>query len=116
MYKFIMMLLVGITVSFSVKAAEPYNPEGLWLTENQRSAIRVEKCDKGLCGRIAWIIEDGLQFDEHNPQENLRRQPMCGLEIMHSFTRSTSNPNDWSDGHIYKADEGDIYKANVTVK
>lgn len=115
MKKILMIMSIFCFLSATSFAAETYSPEGLWLTENQRSAIKVEKCDKGLCGRIAWIIQDGMQFDEKNPQENLRGQPMCGLEILNGFKQESDEPNSWEDGNIYKADEGDIYKAELEV-
>lgn len=116
MKKLLMIMSALCILPLTSYAAETYSPEGLWLTENQRSAIRVEECDKGLCGRIAWIIEGGMQKDSKNPQLDLRNQPMCGLEIMHSFSQSDSNPNAWEGGKIYKADEGDIYNASAIVK
>lgn len=95
---------------------QAFDPQGLWLTQNKRAAIQVSECNTGLCGKIAWIIEGGMQFDEKNPQENLRGQPMCGLEILKGFEASATTPNFWQGGHIYKADEGDIYNAEMTMK
>ncbi|HPF78790.1 MAG TPA: DUF2147 domain-containing protein [Alphaproteobacteria bacterium] len=114
MKKIILIIVLALMPSASF-AQEAYNPEGLWLTENQRSAIRVEKCDKGLCGRIAWIIDGGMQTDDKNPVEELRGQPICGLEILNGFTQAADDPNEWEGGHIYKADDGDIYNAEIKV-
>lgn len=89
-----------------------YNPpHGLWLTENGRSVIEIRECERGLCGDIYWIIEGGMRYDEHNPDANLRGQPLCGLPIMWGFKRQ--NERNWIDGTIYKADEGDHYSATL---
>lgn len=112
--KYLIALLM--LIPFSAQAAETYNPEGLWLTQNERSAIRVEVDKDGtLVGYIAWIIEGGLQFDEKNPDARLRSRPMCGLEIMKGLQKQTDNPNEWEDGQIYKADEGDVYNVDAEV-
>lgn len=89
--------------------------EGLWLTENKRSVIKVEQCDEGLCGYIHWIIKGGMQYDSKNPDESLRNTPMCGLKILHGFEQDKNNSNIWKSGNIYKADDGDIYAAEVEV-
>lgn len=107
---FLSLLLLSFVFVHQAQAAEPF---GLWLTENKRSAIKVEPCKQGICGHIAWIIEGGMQFDTKNPQENLKGQPMCGLSIMQGFKKSKNDPNYWDGGKIYKADEGDIYNANL---
>lgn len=87
--------------------------EGYWLTENKRSVIHTFECDQGLCGKIHWIIEGGMQYDEKNPDEAKRSTPMCGLQILWGFEK---DGDDWDDGKIYKADDGDIYSANITLK
>lgn len=112
--KYLITLL--LLLPLSAHAAETYNPEGLWLTENNRAAIRVEvEKDNTLVGYVAWIIEGGLEFDEFNPDITQRDQPMCGLEIMKDLKPVQGNANRWQDGFIYKADDGDVYNVNVEI-
>lgn len=85
--------------------------EGLWLTENKRSVIELQQCDLGLCGHIYWITEGGMQYDIKNPDETKRNEPMCGLPILWGF--ENDGLGDWEDGKIYKADDGDMYDADV---
>lgn len=85
--------------------------EGLWLTENKRSVIDVHKCGENMCGKIHWIIEGGMQVDSKNPDETLRGQPMCGLMIMQGL--EDDGNNEWEDGTIYKADDGEYYDADI---
>ena len=84
---------------------------GYWLTENKRAVIEIEECKSSVCGYVYWIIEGGLQFDENNPLEELRDDPICGMQILKDFTKTA--PGDWDNGTIYKADDGDTYKANL---
>lgn len=113
----LMILTLGLFCAHaqSEKAAEPY---GLWLTENKRSAIKVMKCEENpneICGKIAWIIDGGMQYDTENPDESLRGRPMCGIKILKGFEQAKNSPEKWRDGKIYKADEGDMYTASLTV-
>jgi len=91
-------------------------PTGLWLTENQRSAIELYQCKKGepvLCGKIAWIIQDGMQFDTKNPDASQHKKPLCGMTILSGLRME--EPSKWTGGKVYKADEGSMYDAKMTV-
>ncbi|MEM8833857.1 MAG: DUF2147 domain-containing protein [Pseudomonadota bacterium] len=110
------ILIALLFVSVPTYAQDVFNPEGLWLTENERSVIKVEKCGEAmhkLCGSIHWIIEGGMQKDSKNPDESKRNQPMCGLQIIKGLKQSPYKPNIWRDGEIYKADDGDTYDAKI---
>jgi uncharacterized protein (DUF2147 family) len=96
-------------------AADTPDPTGLWLTQNQRSAIRIDRCGESICGKVAWIIKDGMQTDSKNPDAALRARPMCGVPILWGFKHNPKNAKVWEDGKIYKADDGDTYKATVSV-
>lgn len=113
MKKYLVLMMMPFLLIGQANAKEAYNPIGLWLTENERSAIQVENCGDKLCGYIAWIIDGGMQIDAKNPEEKLQGQPMCGLQIMQGLQQSESNANKWDDGKIYKADDGDIYDASL---
>lgn len=113
---FLLFLLAPLCLSIAVKAQAEFSPEGLWLTENERSAIYVKKCGETktqLCGYLDWIIEGGMQYDEKNPDMGERRNPLCGMQILYGLTQSASNPNQWAGGNIYKADDGDTYNAKA---
>lgn len=100
---------------FPASQAQAASPlEGYWLTENKRSVIKVEACEQGLCGYIHWIIEGGMQTDAKNPDESKRDRPMCGLPILWGFKQS--NQSAWQGGKIYKADDGDVYDANMELQ
>lgn len=96
-------------------SADAATPEGYWLTKNERSVIHIHKCSESeqLCGKIYWIIDGGMQFDEKNPKEDLQNRPLCGLEILTGF--SQQDERFWTGGKIYKADDGDIYKSTLQI-
>ena len=99
----------------SAAAQDAPDPTGLWLTENERSAIRVTRCDEGLCGEVAWIIEGGMRRDRENPDEALHDRPICGLRILWGVEQQDDDPADWEDGTVYKADEGETYDVDLSV-
>ncbi len=104
---------VSVTAAF---AASSKAPTGLWLTDNKRSAIELYQCKKGeplLCGKIAWIIDGGMQFDNKNPDASQHNKKLCGMNILRGLRMD--GPGEWTDGKIYKADEGDMYDADMEV-
>lgn len=100
---------LGIAAPASMAQDDQIN--GLWLTENHRSVIRIAPCDQGVCGYIHWIVPGGMQKDSKNPDPALRSEPMCGLPILWGFKQQDASH--WTDGRIYKADDGDTYKSNM---
>lgn len=107
--------LTGALLLPAVKTVNAASPvDGLWLTENKRSVIRVAPCEQGLCGHIHWIIEGGMQSDAKNPDASKRDRPMCGLPILWGFKQDSETA--WEDGKIYKADDGDVYDANLALQ
>ena len=114
--RFVFVSLIAFLVLSNIAmAAHPAaGPNGLWLTENQRSVIQVEACKDNhdlLCGHIHWIIKDGMAFDSKNPDSAKQKNPMCGLQLMGGFKQQDAM--NWIDGKIYKADEGDTYDATI---
>lgn len=110
-----LLVLVLLLTAVSARAQESVSPlEGLWLTQNERSVIKVAPCNQGLCGHIHWIIDGGMQTDAKNPDESLRARPMCGLPILWGMKKDSDTA--WEDGKIYKADDGDIYDADIALQ
>ena len=104
------LLFLAITLTPATANSSPL--EGYWLTENERSVIKVKQCDgDSLCGFIYWIIEGGMQTDSNNPDPALRSDAMCALKIMWGFAQKSESK--WGNGIIYKADDGDTYSAKL---
>ena len=109
---FVKLSTLAILALASTNAkAQDNNIEGYWLTQNERAVIKIAPCESSICGSIYWIIDGGLQKDIHNEDETLRDRPMCGLQILGNFEKESAT--EWEDGFIYKADDGDIYDANL---
>ena len=114
MSRIILSALALFLLTAKISSANASSPaEGFWLTENGRAVINTYECKRGLCGSIHWIIDGGMKIDEKNPDPEFKGQPLCNLVILWGFNK---DGDDWEDGKIYKADDGDIYNATITVK
>lgn len=99
---------------------------GQWTTKDGKSHVVISKCDAGLCGKIVWLKEpkypaddDGgmagqTKVDRENPNPELQKKPILGLEFMSGF--KTRNGNVWENGTIYDPDNGKTYKCKLTLK
>jgi uncharacterized protein (DUF2147 family) len=108
--------VLGGLMATGTMAATTYDPTGLWLTANERAVIRIARCEAGLCGRIHWIVDGGMQYDSENPDPAKRDRPMCGLRILWGVEQQTDEPNAWENGTVYKADSGDEFGLDLKMK
>lgn len=112
----VLAALLLLTASPAFAQQQVKAPTGLWLTQNERSVVELYQCEAGkplLCGKIAWIIDGGMQYDTKNPDASKHKNPICGMTILSNLKMDT--PTKWSGGKVYKADEGDMYDANMTI-
>lgn len=111
------LLAFILFAAHSASASNAPSPFGYWLTENERAVIKLKPCDEDkLCGYIHWIIDGGMQIDENNPDESLRDRPMCELVVMWGLEQDEDDPEEWENGTIYKADDGDFYDADIELE
>ena len=123
-------LLAGSAVESLRAQTDPVLTEdavlGLWATEpNDKEGfahVEVYRCEDRYCGRIVWLShpvneEDGEwgaagdpRTDWQNPDDELRDQPLQGLELMHSFS---FDDDKWKDGRIYDPENGKTYRCEL---
>lgn len=114
----LMILCVSTSLAHATTdqpATEKIDPTGYWLTQNERAVIKIDHCGTNLCGKIHWIIKDGMTHDTKNHDAAKRSTPLCGLQILNDFTQNSENEKLWDNGTIYKADEGETYHATINV-
>ena len=87
----------------------PTGFEGFWHTED-KSVIELKACPMAgrLCGYIHWSKEGGT--DEANPNEALRKRPICGLPILEL---RQFDGKMWKDGWVYNPEDGKTYMATL---
>lgn len=107
-------------------ASGPDDLEGLWVTEDAKSVVCIEKENGRYRGRILAlrfpVYRDGEQpgldgqakIDTENPDQKLRKRPIIGLEIMDDF--SFAEKGKWEGGWIYDPDNGKTYRCQIHLK
>jgi len=117
------LVLMGgmLAVTAAVPTQEPQvsvdQVLGPWLTGKKGAVIDIYRCGDGnkkLCGRIAWLRkpyhQDGsLKRDPENPDESLRKRPLCGIEVFTGLTRTDADT--WARGRVYNPEDGHRYHA-----
>ena len=77
-------------VSTQEAPAQTKSYAGLWYDHSGRSAIRIENCGKGLCGKIAWL-------------KNSDHKSVCGTDIIGGVQKVG---NVYDNGWIYDIERG----------
>lgn len=91
---------------------------GLWWTDDKRAKIEIYKKGEEYWGKIVWIHkttdENGNPIlDDENPDEELRKKPILGLNLISGFTYEKGK---WVDGSIYDPDNGKTYDCVMKLK
>jgi uncharacterized protein (DUF2147 family) len=90
-------------------AAQSDKIVGYWITENDRSQVRVSQTEDGkYCGQIVWLSEDKDRLDAKNPDSALRSRKVLGLTILSNLTYNEAK-KEWSGGTIYDPKSGKTY-------
>ena len=97
------------------------NPKGVWLVASGKSHVKIEPCKRNkreLCGHIVWLRsprgKDGKpRRDVHNDDKSLRKRPLMGLQVI--MDMEDDGDDEWDDGEIYNAEDGDTYSAEMEV-
>jgi uncharacterized protein (DUF2147 family) len=113
-------LLIRLTclssILFSTLAwAEKTDVEGRWLTQEGDGWIRIQIVGDSLEGSVAGSPDpkqrEEREFDDRNPDPNLRTRRLEGLTIMTGF--SYDGDGRWSGGTVYDPNSGKTYKCTV---
>lgn len=95
-------------------AAPPRDPSGVWLTQDSRARVRVEKCGAGrdrVCGYIVWLRPGGGRTtDARNPDASKASRPVLGHQLILGLR---PNAEGEYEGQIYNADDGKSYDVTV---
>ena len=103
----------------SPSVGEGPTPVGVWLHANERIKIKIVPCGDRLCGNIVWFKwpndAQGLPLvDLKNANPALRTRPLLGLPVLYGLRRTGKNL--WEDGYVYNPDDGENYRANMTIQ
>ncbi|MGB3619356.1 MAG: DUF2147 domain-containing protein [Catalinimonas sp.] len=122
MKKALILTLVVLFFTPSLRAADPGAIKGVWLASssdgNGDAHIRIYERGGRYYGKIVWLEEpnfpDGSpKVDGFNPDENLRDRPVEGLELLSGFEYDGDNV--WEDGKVYNPEDGKTYSCKLTL-
>jgi uncharacterized protein (DUF2147 family) len=98
---------------------------GVWTNEEKDGRIEIFKCGEKYCGRIVWAKEPNYpegskegppgtpRLDHNNPDPQLRKTPIMGLQIVHDFVYA--GDNSWKQGKVYDPKNGRTYRGSMTL-
>jgi len=82
---------------------------GEWLTQDRDGVIRIQGCERGLCGSVVGLT--GFKPDG-TPPRDVNGQTQCGLPIITDAMRSGSGV--WF-GHIRNPEDGRVHDIELSV-
>ncbi|WP_420387011.1 DUF2147 domain-containing protein [Roseivirga sp.] len=112
---FSLFLLLGSSV---LKAQSADDVLGLWLTDDGKAKIEIYKEAGKYNGKIVWLKEPNNdngqpKLDKENSEEELRKRPIVGLNLVKGFT---FDDGVWEDGEIYDPENGKTYACRMKLK
>jgi uncharacterized protein (DUF2147 family) len=110
---FLVSLLLIIPFSLLFSQNKKSDILGIWL--NQDEDAQVEMFERGgkIYGKLVWLknpIDDDTgkaKLDKNNPDDELKKKPLMGLEILKGFT--FDGKDEWEGGEIYDPKNGKTY-------
>ncbi len=115
---FVLLAMLLLPVSF-VFASDEDDILGIWDTPEKDCKIEIFRCRDKYCGKIVWLEEPYYPADDRggmagrpvvdreNPDPNLRRRPLVGLQLLTDLTYVGKGA--WEKGTIYNPDNGKTY-------
>jgi uncharacterized protein (DUF2147 family) len=105
-------------VGQAASSAELADFTGVWMTDKGDGAAEIRPCGEGLCGYIYSILAlpepSKPAVDGRNEKLELRKRPLCGLQIMGSLKKVSSEA--YGDGWVYDPETGKQYSVEITLK
>lgn len=122
----IFSFFAGLVIAMiSAHAAGSEEILGVWNTEGKEAKIMIYRCGEKYCGKIVWSKDpyyapdskEGTPgtpvLDYNNPDPELRKTPIIGLQILYDFTFAGDNV--WTGGKLYNPDDGKTYSGKMTL-
>ena len=116
-------LLAGVAAGAGLaaqraEAAVSNDPSGVWLTEDGKARIRIEKCgttNTNICGYAVWLKtplnEKGEpRVDFRNPDPKKRTRASLGHQLIMGLK---PNADGRYEGKIYNAEDGKFYDVTI---
>ncbi|MEJ7692527.1 DUF2147 domain-containing protein [Daejeonella sp.] len=111
----IILLLIAISNTF---AQNKDALAGKWLTTSGDAQIQIFQIGGKFSGKIVWLKKpiDSMgkpETDDKNPDVNLAKRPILGLEMLKGFTYTEEGI--WEGGTIYDPKTGKTYSCKISM-
>lgn len=111
--------IFGLLAMSHTGFAQTPGAAGLWLDNEGRAAIEIDRCDRSFCGRIVWLKEPNDTagqpwVDLLNPLPSMRSTPICGLQIIGELKREVDGS--FTGGWIYDPEQGKRFNVEIMPK
>ncbi len=122
---FVVFSIVMLFANALAYAAGPDDILGVWLNQEKDAKIEIFKCGEKYCGKVVWLKDpnypegskDGIpgtpKLDHNNPNPELKKAPVIGLQIVHDF--AFAGDNRWKGGKVYDPKNGKTYSGKMTL-
>ena len=115
------LLVIAAFLSTCTAVMAQKNPNdilGEWMTDDERAKIEIYKKNDEFWGKIVWLKDPNNDkgepvTDANNPDEELRKKPIMGLNLISKFKYEKGK---WVDGEIYDHDNGKTYACVIRKK
>ncbi len=113
-------LTIFIITSIPLKAQKFQADDiiGNWVTEENKSIVKIFKKDNKYYGQIIWLKEpndeDGNpKTDKENPNKKLRSRKLKNMVMMYDFVFDGEK---WDDGKVYDPKSGNTYSGTIKMR
>ncbi|MCW3107543.1 MAG: hypothetical protein JWQ09_2049 [Segetibacter sp.] len=122
MRQFSLALLFFIACSFKNSTIDNADAiTGKWMSTKGNLEVEVFKTGKEYKAKVIWFDDRddksrpmNTRCDKWNPDEQLRKQKILGMEVMKGLVYN-ANVREWQNGVIYDARSGKYYSASAVV-
>lgn len=114
-YKFLAMMTLVVLAPSSLYGQDANVIEGIWLTKDGESHVKIQTCDATLCNEITWLKSPNDRYgkplmDKLNKNPKLRDRPIVGVPILLNMRQV--NKTMWK-GRLYKPRHGKSYPGHI---
>ncbi len=113
-----------VVISLMQKSFSQNNPDqiiGYWMSSENNLEVEIFKAGGCYNAKVIWLDDSddksrpmNTRLDFRNPDENLRKRKIIGLEVMNGLVYDKEN-NEWEQGKIYDPHTGKNWNAKAAL-
>ena len=93
---------------------------GIWITQENKAIVRIEKVNGNYTGKILKIhprgyVDGEAPRDEKNVKTHLRSRSMEGITTLSGITYNPKKDN-WQVSQLYDPERGNYFEAYISLK